>query len=224
MTTRASKCQRTKEDYGRQCEVRMKGGASSFFEVRHVEMKSDGGEEVPWATQIRRSPEEDWTFIQRVSAAYSLMPHQVLVERLNESVTQGFGAGGSISVDFGSKAATQAGMLAIIDHPNFPQVNVATIGQEDDVVRFQLIAFNSYDKSRALKVALGAVRFVCTNGMFFPSYMFAELKFVHYRQHDWTGLHEQLKDMLEHAAPRCKELWLAMKRKVLTDDDRKEFR
>ena len=115
-------------------------------------------------------------------------------------------------------------MLAVVSHPCFPQVNVALPGESEDLVRFQLVAFNSYDKSKALEVALGAVRFVCANGMYFPSYLFAALKFIHYRQHDWTTLHAQIKEMLEHAALRCKGLWLAMKGHALTDDDREDFR
>jgi len=205
-----------------QCKVLFED-ANSFFDVRHVDLKSED-HELPWATQIRRPGETTWTTVQRVSAKYSLMPHQDLVERLNEYVTQGFGAGGTIRIGFENKVHTQAAMVAIVDHPSFPQVNVATRFGEEDLVQFQLVAFNSYDKSRALKVAVGAVRFVCTNGMYFPAHLFGELKFIHYRQHDWTNVHAQLKEMLEHAAPRCKELWLAMKGHALTDDDREEFR
>jgi len=203
--------------------------------VRHVEMKPEAGNDLPCVTQILRPGQSDWTTVQRVSREYSLMPHRVLVEHLDMSVTRGFGAGGSIDVSFcGDVPSTrfhapsvekQAAMLAIVEHPEFPVVNLGkTVHGEDDLVRFRLVAWNSYDKSRALKVALGAIRFVCSNGMYFPAYLFAELKFVHYKQQDWGNLHSLLKGMLESSAPKCKELWLAMKERVVTDADREEFR
>ena len=168
-----------------------------------------------------------------VSENYSLMPHKTFVEHTRNAIMAGFGPGGTIECVFPWARAfpwdgtvDQGYMMALATHPKFPRIDViakskAKVG---DVVEVQIHAENSYNKTRALVISFVARRLVCLNGMTLPGHIVKPIRFIHYLQHDWSGLHKEIQNRMNSIKKRCGQLWREWAKRNVTERDREDFR